>query len=312
MASRIALVTAVEARALDEDLPPLIEALRALGVEVDTPCWDDPGADWSRYDAAVIRSTWDYADRIGEFLGWTERADARTLLFNPPAVLRWSTDKHYLRDLAGAGVPVVPTRFVEPGEVAEAALAAFLAGGGKAFSVGRACDCEEFVIKPAVGAGSRDAARYRRHEVARATSHLGRLLAGGRSAMLQPYLPRVDEEGETALVYVDGHFSHAIRKDALLRPGGAFVTGLFAPEKIAARQPAADELAVAAAACAAIVGGAPLYARIDLIRDGQGLPVVLELELAEPSLFFTFAPGSARLFARAILQRLASAATSAR
>lgn len=308
MARTIALVTAHEARALDEDLPPLVAALRALGAEVDTPSWDDPAIDWSRYDASVIRSTWDYADRIDEFLDWAERVDARTRLCNPPAVLRWNTDKHYLRDLARAGVPVVPTRFVEPGEAPEDALASFLHGGTDALSVGRAGGFDEFVLKPAVGAGSRDAARYRRDETLRARDHLDRLLEAGRSALLQPYLSRVDEVGETALIHVDGCFSHAIRKAALLRLGGGLVTGLFAPEEISARQPGADELAVSAAACAAIVGGPTLYARVDLIRDGEGRPVVLELELAEPSLFFTFSAGSAERFARAILERIARAA----
>ena len=308
MARTIALVTAHEARALDEDLPPLVAALRALGAEVDTPSWDDPAIDWSRYDASVIRSTWDYADRIDEFLGWAERVDARTRLCNPPAVLRWNTDKHYLRDLARAGVPVVPTRFVEPGEAPDDALASFLRGGTDALSVGRAGGFDEFVLKPAVGAGSRDAARYRRDETLRARDHLGRLLEAGRSALLQPYLSRVDEVGETALIHFDGRFNHAIRKAALLRLGGGLVTGLFAPEEISARQPGADELAVSAAACAAIVGGPTLYARVDLIRDGEGRPVVLELELAEPSLFFTFSAGSAERFARAILERIARAA----
>ena len=88
---KIALVTAREARALDEDLPPLVEALRELGAGVDVPCWDDPQVDWAGYDAAVIRSTWDYIDRIDEFLGWTERAGASTRLCNPPAVVRWNS-----------------------------------------------------------------------------------------------------------------------------------------------------------------------------------------------------------------------------
>jgi O-ureido-D-serine cyclo-ligase len=310
MARTIALVTAREALALDEDLPPLVAALCERGAEVDTPCWDDPDIDWSRYDVAVIRSTWDYADRVDEFLGWTERVDTLTRLFNPAAILRWSTDKHYLRDLARAGVPVVPTRFAEPGEVPEYALASFLGGGTGALSVGRAGGFDEFVIKPAIGAGSRDAARYRRDEAPRAAAHLGRLLEAGRSALLQPYLRRVDDVGETALVYLDGRFSHAICKAALLRPGAEFVSGLFAPETISARQPGADEMAVAAAACAAIATDPPLYARIDLIRDGDGRPVVLELELAEPSLFFTFAPGSAGRFARAILDRTVAAGSS--
>jgi len=308
MARTIALVTAHEARALDEDLPPLVAALRALGAEVDTPSWDDPAIDWSRYDASVIRSTWDYADRVDEFLDWAERADARTRLYNPPAVLRWNTDKHYLRDLARAGVPVVPTRFVEPGEAPGDVLASFLRGGTDALSVGCVDRFDEFVVKPAVGAGSRDAARYRWDEVLRATNHLARLLEAGRSVLLQPYLPRVDEVGETALIHVDGRFSHAFRKAALLRLGGGLVTGLFAPEEISARQPGADELAVSAAACAVIVGGPTLYARVDLIRDGEGRPVVLELELAEPSLYFKFSAGSAERFARAILERIARAA----
>jgi O-ureido-D-serine cyclo-ligase len=305
MARTIALVTAHEARALDEDLPPLVAALRALGADVDTPIWDDPAVDWARYDASVIRSTWDYADRIDEFLAWTERTASQTRLFNPPGVLRWNTDKHYLRDLARAGVPVVPTRFVEPGEAPAEVLASFLRGGTGALSVGRADGFDEFVVKPAVGAGSRDAARYRRDEALRATNHLARLLEGGRSTLLQPYLSRVDDVGETALIHIDGRFSHAIRKAALLRLGEGFVAGLFAPEEISARQPGADELAVSAAACAAIVGGPTLYARIDLIRDAEGRPVVLELELAEPSLFFAFAPGSAERFAAAILARCA-------
>jgi glutathione synthase/RimK-type ligase-like ATP-grasp enzyme len=303
MGRRIALVTAREAQALDEDLPPLVAALQGCGVEVEVPCWDGPGIDWSRYDAAVIRSTWDYADRIGEFLAWSERAAGRTRLFNPPAVLRWNTDKHYLQDLARAGVPVVPTRFIEPGTVAADALAGFLAGGTGALSVGRARHFDEFVAKPAIGAGSRDAARYRRDEALRATAHVDGLLAARRGVMLQPYLSRVDESGETALIHFEGRFSHAIRKGPLLRLGAERVAGLFAPETIDPREPGDDERAVATAACAAIAGGPPLYARIDLIRDEAGRPVVLELELAEPSLFFAFGPGSAERFAAAILAR---------
>jgi hypothetical protein len=306
MERTIALVTAQEARALDEDLPPLVEALRALGTSVETPCWDDPGYDWAACDAVVIRSTWDYIDRIDRFLGWVDRTGSCTRLFNPPAVVRWNTDKHYLRDLSGAGVGVVPTRFAEPGEDPAAVLTDFLGAGVGALSVGDGCQFDEFVIKPAVGVGSRDAARYRREEASRAADHLHRLLAAGRSALLQPYLGRVDEVGETALILVDGRYSHAICKAALLRLGGTFVAGLFAPEKITARQPGADELAVAAAACAAIAGGPPLYARIDLIRDDGGRPVVLELELVEPSLFFAFGPGSARRFAEAIVARCES------
>jgi O-ureido-D-serine cyclo-ligase len=305
MKSRIALVTAREALPLDPDMPPLAAALREEGLEVETPAWDDAGVDWLRYGLAVLRSTWDYADRIDEFLSWTDRCAGMTRLENPPAVIRWNTDKHYLGDLARSGVPVVPTRFVEPGEDPAAVLADFLAGrehaGGTTTVLGAA---EEFVVKPTVGAGSRDAARYHRSDRGIASAHLERLTQAGRSAMLQPYLGSVDEAGETAVIYLGGAFSHAARKGPLLRRGADFVEGLFAPEEIAEREPAADELEVAARAYRAIGATAPVYARIDLIRDGAGHPVVLELELTEPSLFLAHSQGSARRYARILASRL--------
>ena len=301
---RIALGSAREALPLDEDMPVLVAALAAAGAQVSTPNWDDPGVDWSTYDAAVLRSTWDYVDRIGEFLDWCERCAAATLLLNPPPVIRWNTDKHYLAQLARAGVPVVPTRFVEPGTFAEREFYAFLQGGTSACTVGEAGDIAQFVVKPAIGAGSRDAARYRREDVELALDHLQRLLGAGRSVLLQPYLAQVDEHGETAALYLGGEFSHSIRKGPLLRHGAGLVEGLFAPEDIRPRAAEPAELAVAAAAYAAIPFEPPAYARIDMIRDARGAPVVLELELTEPSLFLAHAPGSAERFARHLVERV--------
>jgi O-ureido-D-serine cyclo-ligase len=307
MATRIALVSAREALALDEDMEPLAVALREAGAEVATPFWDDADVDWRSYSAAVLRSTWDYVERIDEFLPWAERCAQQTVLLNPPAVVRWNTDKHYLLELAQQGIPVVPTRFVEPGSIAAQQIERFLGDGADALTAGRTDSFAEFVVKPSIGAGSKDTARYRRREVARATDHLARLLAQGRSAMLQPYLGRVDEVGETALIYLGGEFSHAIRKGPLLRAGAALVAGLFAPEQITPRQPPSDELAVARQAYAALGSSRPAYARIDVIRDADDSPVVLELELTEPSLFFAHAPGSAQRFARVVLERAGSA-----
>jgi glutathione synthase/RimK-type ligase-like ATP-grasp enzyme len=301
MSLNVALVTAREALALDEDMPPLVLALRGQGARVETPCWDDPDVDWGRYDVAVLRSTWDYAERLDEFLDWAERCAAQTRLVNSPAIVRWNIDKHYLVHLAHAGVPVVPTLFVEPGADAAAELSRFLGGGPGAFTVGACGPFAQFVVKPSVGAGSRDAARYRREERGRAVAHAARLLAAGRSVMLQPYLDRVDEHGETAVVYIGGRYSHAIRKGPLLRLDDAFVAGLFAPEQITPREPDAEERRVAEAAFMACSLGEPLYARIDLIRNDRGLPVVLELELTEPSLFFLHAPEAAGRVADALL-----------
>lgn len=293
---RIALVSAAAARALDEDLPPLLDALRAAGAEAEVTDWDDASVDWSRFDLAVLRSTWDYAERLPDFLAWTVRAAARTRLLNPPDVLRWNTDKHYLAELERAGVAIVPSRFVEPGESAAAALDAFLGAHAQA---------REFVVKPAVGAGSRDAQRHGREHRDQVIAHLSRLLDAGRSVLLQPYLERVDEHGETALIHFDGTFSHAIRKGPLLRRGDGPTAALFAAEQITARAPDTAERALAQRVLQAVpFADALAYARVDLIRDDDGSPRLLELELAEPSLFFAHAPGSAARFAQAILARV--------
>jgi O-ureido-D-serine cyclo-ligase len=285
---RVALVSARAARHLDEDLPPLLAALDEAGVPASVADWDDPQVDWAAFDLALLRSTWDYTQRFAEFLAWADRAAQLTTLLNPPAVIRWNTDKHYLRDLARSGVPTVPTQFIEPGEDAGQALARFIAQEQPA----------EWVVKPAVGAGSRDAARYAPGDEKPAVDHILRLLLAGRSVLLQPYLGQVDQHGETALVYLSGQFSHAIRKGPLLRRGAAETDALFAVEDITVRAPAAEELQVGDRVLAALPFARPLYARVDLIRSDGGAPCLLEVELTEPSLFFTYAPGTAARFAQ--------------
>ena len=287
----MALVSARAARHLDDDLPPLLAALAEVGLEAAVADWDDPEIDWAGFRLALLRSTWDYAERFAEFLIWAERTAALTTLLNPPAVIRWNTDKHYLRDLARAGVPTVPTQFVEPGERAAGRWQRFLREG-----------TAEWVVKPAVGAGSRDAARYARGEDRAASEHIERLLDAGRSVLLQPYLDQIDLHGETALIYFTGRFSHAIRKGPLLRRGAAPTDALFAAEHITPRAPGTDELQVAARALAALPFAAPLYARVDLIRSEHAQPCLLELELTEPSLFFAHAPDAAQRFAELCAQ----------
>lgn len=307
IAPHVALVSCDEALALDEDLPPLVAALTAAGAKVSTPCWDDGSVDWSSFHLAVLRSTWNYVERIADFRAWAQRCAQQTRLLNPPEVVNWNTDKHYLVHLHRAGVAVVPSRFVEPGEDPRASLQNFLSGKPDSLSAGRAVPFDQFVIKPAIGAGSRDTARYRVGDEVAALAHLARLaVEEERAALLQPYLTSVDSDGETALMYFGGEASHAIRKGPLLQLDAALVAGLFAPEDIRAREPGADERALAAAAYAAIPFAAPLYARIDMIRDERGAPVILELEMTEPSVFLAHAAGSAERFAHAIVARLPS------
>jgi glutathione synthase/RimK-type ligase-like ATP-grasp enzyme len=287
-------VTARVARGLDDDLEPLAAALREAGADVSIPDWDDSGVDWSAFDRIVLRSPWDYTTRLPEFLAWAARAAKGAALINPLSVIRWNTDKHYLADLAGAGVPPVPSAFIEVGGAAAGGVDAFLAMHAT----------PELVVKPSVGAGSRDAQRYGREDRAAAIAHVERLLAERRSVLLQPYLDRVDEAGETALLFFGGTFSHAVRKGPLLRRGEAPTRALFAPEHITPRVPDAGERRVAEQAVAAVPFGVPAYARVDLIRDADGNPCVLELELTEPSVFFKHGPGSAARFASVILAGL--------
>ncbi len=288
----IALVTAAEARSVDEDLVPIAAACRAHGLAVEVVDWDDPSIDWAGFARVVVRSTWDYTSRLDEFLAWVERVDRVAELHNPASVLRWNTDKRYLLDLAGAGVDVVDSRFAGPGEAV-------------AFP-----DAAELVVKPSVSSGSRDTARYRADQLDAAAAHVAALHAAGRTAMVQPYLADVDRAGEAALICLGGAVSHAITKAALLRPDEPPSRALFAPEHIEARDPSPDEVDAALRTLEAIsnlprlglAGRVPLYARIDLLRDDAGRLRVLEAELTEPSLFVERAPGSAARFAAAVAE----------
>jgi O-ureido-D-serine cyclo-ligase len=295
MSTRVALVSARGALDLDEDLPPLLAAFADAGAQAQVTVWDDPQVDWSGFHVALLRSAWDYTERIAEFLEWVGRTAAVTRLMNPPPVVRWNSDKHYLLDLARAGLPIVPSEFVEPGDDPKVRLGEFLARHA----------CAELVVKPAVGAGSRDARRHAQEAHAEILGHMRPLLAAGRSVLMQPYLPSVDRSGETSLVYIKGAFSHAFRKGPLLPLGAGSTGALFAAEEITARTPGADELEVGGRILAGIPFQNLLYARIDLIRGAQHEPRVLELELTEPSLYFLHGAGSAARLAQATLARLA-------
>jgi len=286
---RVALATAREARGLDPDEPLLVAALADAGVAAEPAVWDDPAVRWPAFDLVLVRSTWDYPPRREAFLEWAGGVAAATRLVNEPAFLRWTTDKRYMADLAAAGVPVVPTRWIVPGE------AIALPPHG------------EYVLKPSVGAGSKDALRLSgaAGDAARGEAHARALLAAGREVVVQPYQAAVDAAGETAVVFLEGAFSHAVRKAPILVAGAGPVDGLFAPEEIAARTPSAAELAVAGRALAAVPGPPPLYARVDLVPGPRGEPTVLELELAEPSLFLDHAPGAAARLAAAVRRLLA-------
>jgi glutathione synthase/RimK-type ligase-like ATP-grasp enzyme len=273
--SAIALATCAALPAGDRDDALLTAQLP----EAQFAVWDDPAVDWDAFDLVVVRSTWDYQERRDDFLAWARSVPR---LVNPLAVIEWNTDKRYLGELPGA----VPTAFVAPGD-------AFVAPQG------------EYVIKPTVSAGSRDTARFAAGHDARAAALVERIHGAGRTAMVQPYVHAVDGDGETALLFFDGAYSHAIRKGPILRPGDDPHEDLFASEDISARDPTAEEHALAGEVLGAVrerFGGDLAYARVDLVPGPDG-PQLLELELTEPSLFFAEGKGAAERFAAALRSR---------
>ncbi|SBT65466.1 hypothetical protein GA0070622_2461 [Micromonospora sediminicola] len=290
---RVALVTCAALPDLDPDDRLALAPLDARGVTAEIAVWDDPTVDWTGYDLVVLRSPWDYALRRDEFVAWARTVPA---LANPADVVAWNTDKRYLAELSAAGAPTVPTAWVAPGE-----------------SWTPPADGEH-VIKPAVSAGSQDTGRYDLTDPEHrqlASAHVRRLGDAGRIAMVQPYLDAVDTAGETALLFLAGPdglaFSHAIRKGPMLTGPDLGEAALYKEERIDARTATAEQLAVAEKVLAAVPGGADrlLYARVDLIPGPAGTPVLVELELTEPSLFVGHADGAPERLAEAVVAHLA-------
>ncbi|MEU9829701.1 ATP-grasp domain-containing protein [Micromonospora chersina] len=291
---RVALVTCTALPDLDPDDRLALAPLAARGVAAEAVVWDDPAVDWSGYDLVVLRSPWDYALRRDEFVAWARTVPA---LVNPADVVAWNTDKRYLAELSAAGVPTVPTAWVEPGA-----------------DWRPPADTGEYVIKPAVSAGSQDTGRYdladpEHRELA--VAHVRRLSAAGRVTMVQPYLRAVDTDGETALLFLAGPdglaFSHAIRKGPMLTGPDRGVAELYKEERIDARTATPEQLDTAEKTLAIVPGGTDrlLYARVDLIPGPDGAPVLVELELTEPSLFVGHADGAPDRLAEAVATHLA-------
>ncbi|GGK77883.1 ATP-grasp domain-containing protein [Streptomyces flaveus] len=285
--TRIALVTCreVQETGYDRDLPVLAGAVEEAGAEAVVVCWDEPDVEWGDFDLAVIRSTWDYTWRAEEFVAWAERCGQATTLANPADVVRWNADKRYLGDLGAAGVPVVDTRFLAPGDPVDLP------------------EEQEYVIKPTSGAGARYAARYAPGERATAVRHLARMHAEGLTAIVQPYVRSIDTAGERALQFFGGRFLHAIRKGAVLEPGTAYDEAKVPHPNLRPWEPTPAELAVAERALAAIPGDPELlYARVDLVDGDDGEPRVMELELIEPNLFLSLHADSVPVVAEAIVK----------
>jgi glutathione synthase/RimK-type ligase-like ATP-grasp enzyme len=290
---RVALVTCARLGGLDPDDQPLAEALQRLGAAAEAPVWDDPGVDWGGYDVVFLRSTWDYHLSRDRFLAWLESIEPRTRLVHGPGIVRWNSHKSYLSRLAVLGAPVIPTVVLHAGR--RESLQGLLQDRG----------WDDAVAKPAVGLDSFGVLRLAAGDLQAEETAL-RLLAE-RDLLVQPYVPSVADHGERCLVVLDGHLSHAIRKNSFFM-GGRHVGPEGRAVPIADDERRTAELVLEAAKSDLEAGGVTSrirYARVDLARDAQGQPRLMELELVEPTLFFTTCPGSADLMARSLVQGLA-------
>lgn len=261
----------------------LAAALAARGLAARRVSWSRADVDWSSFAAAVLRTTWDYFDRIGEFTAWLDRVAEATTLLNPAPLVRWNVDKHYLRDLEDRGVHTVPTVFVEQGTAAP--LAELL----------RAHALPEAVIKPAVSGAARHTYRIDPGNVAVLEPVWAERLRH-EAMLLQPLQRDVLEHGETTVVVIDGRATHALRKRP--KPGDFRVQddhgGTVHPH-----EPSPPELALAEQAMAAC-DPQPVYGRVDMVRDNDGRLAVMELEVVEPELWLRLQPAAAERLADAI------------
>jgi hypothetical protein len=281
---RVAFATCSE---FPEGSPDDAQAAATLGA--DAVVWNDPAVGWDAYDRVILRSTWDYTFGVHAFLDWC-RAVGRERLRNDADVVAFNADKRYLRELS---CPTVPTVFVAPGEQMPT-----LDG--------------EIVVKPNVSAGARNTGRFGVAVAEDARELVERIHASGRTALVQPYLRSVDSHGETALVFIAGQLSHELHKRPVLAPdevapvieGPLAVARAMLDENLVVARAAADDERTLARAIIDEVSerfGVPLYARVDMVREDGGRPVLLELELIEPRLYFEQAPGAAGRFAAAVL-----------
>ncbi|MGE3166479.1 MAG: RimK family alpha-L-glutamate ligase [Planctomycetota bacterium] len=285
---RIALATCADLPSWEVDDQPLHRTLTADGFHVGQPVWNDPTVDWGAFDACVIRTTWDYTERLTEFREWLDRVSRATRLWNPATVAAWNIEKTYLRELATRGARIVPTVWIERGHSPDLRTELHSLGWKRAF------------LKPVVGASARGTLPIRGEaDLATAQAHLERA-SQASGMMLQPYFDRVETEGEFSAIFVDRALTHCVRKIPV--PGDYRVQDDHgARDERVTLEPTDAAWAHSVLDC---VQGDLLYARVDFLRDREGQPHLVEFEALEPSLFFRHGPQAARAISAGLRRRL--------
>ena len=297
---KVTLVTCASMPNLFHGEEGLPDELAQRGCDPRIAVWNDPDVDWDDAGMVVVRSVSDYAADRSAFLEW---ARGLRRVQNSADVLDWNTDKHYLRDLAARGLPTIPTSWLEPehGLSKHQIHTRFPAFG-------------EFVIKPAVSSGVRDIGRYTTLSISQrqaAMRQVQSLLREGRSVMVQRYMEEIEVHGEISLVFFNGLVSHAVEKRAALHP--ASVTDPTVHEAVVTAEPAdsvawkwGEEIRRVLHDYVRERNGHDdllLFNRVDLIPDGQGSFMVMEVSLVDADLYLGTTPRALGNFADAISAR---------
>jgi len=257
----------------------LFEPLQKLGWSIVEIPWNRPEIEWGRFDAVVIRSTWDYQNAPDEFLATLEEIESATSLYNPVNICRWNLNKRYLLDLQDKGVQIVPTHWMKG--LNQRSIA----------SVFQNSTAERLVVKPLIGANADDTFVLQLKDPLSWDDAI--CVFADREAMVQPFIDSIQVEGEYSLFYFGGHYSHAIVK----RPAdGDYRVQEEHGAMIRSVKPREDLVDIGGQAIGAIEKKL-LYARVDLVRLESGQPALMEMELIEPSLYFEQCPKSAEMFA---------------
>ena len=267
--------------AFEHDLT--MEALRPefqkRDMMIEEVCWDQPDVEWQAFGAAIIGTTWDYSDRAELFLETLKQIESRTRLFNSSAMVRWNSDKRYLKELAKNGAKLIPTQWIEtPTE----------SSVREAFDV---LQCDDLVVKRQVGAGAAGQYRLQRGDAVPVLD---------RAMMAQPFFPSIQTEGELSLIYVDGQFCHALIKRAV--SGDYRIQSSYGGTEQAI-EASAEDLASASSVLGSLEE-MPLYARVDMLRAETGELYLMELEVIEPYLYPLEGPELGSRMAAAVERRL--------
>ena len=268
----------------DLDIPFAIKAAEQLEIDLVFANWNDKSIAWESFDAAVIRSAWDYVPVREEFLQFAKNVETKTKLFNSSEVMKWNTNKTYLSILENKGVPIIPTKFANN---LDEALPAIRWAFEKAPAV---------AIKPTVGAGARLAGKASTE--VEAIDYVKKILEAKRTVIIQPYILSVDDEGEKAIIVINGEISHAAKKvPALTKGGHGDAAGQL--EITTEMRDIVKNISNAVSEWNDL-----LFARVDVVRMGEKL-VLMELELTEPWLFMQFRPEAGVDLFKALKHRIA-------